>query len=404
MRCCSAVPGKAVSRRMTFPRRSFIAAGAASTAYAALAASPGPAWAEPKPAAANAAPGLTIGALFPLSGPSSLIGDECWRGVQLAVAAVNAAGGVAGKPVMLVPGDAYMRAQSTAAASTLLAAGHFGLVLGSGDSEFSYPGSAASELAQLPYIEINAPADGITGRGFKFLLRTSLTSTMIATVAVAAIQARYPGKKIGVLFNTGASEGAIAGAALAAWGQAKQAVRLVIGYPPDVADLHDPVARLQRAGVEVLLHAAGPDDVLQMFQAAHDVNWHPAAIFGCGDGYGLRATAQALGPAMDGCFVVAAPFYPAAAGDVARQYQAEFAVPPRAADSLTSYVGTALVLDTLGKVAGDTSKILEALRKTDRPVGSLVNGWGVAFNKDGQNDRAFAVLQQWRGGALQSVL
>ncbi|HQT65410.1 MAG TPA: ABC transporter substrate-binding protein [Acidocella sp.] len=388
---------------MTFPRRSFIAAGAARTACAALAVLPVPAQAEPKPVAANSAPGLTLGALFPLSGPSSLIGDECLRGVQLAVAEVNAAGGVAGKPVLLVPGDAYMRAQSTVAAGALLSAGHFGLVLGSGTSDFSYPGSAAAELAQLPYIEISAPADGITGRGFKFLLRTSLTSTMIANVAVAAMLARYAGKKIGVLFNTGASEGAIAGAALAAWGQSQISVRLVIGYPPDVADLHEPVARLQRAGVEVLLHAAGPDDVLQMFQAAHDVNWHPAAIFGCGDGYALRETAQALGSALDGTFVVAAPFYPASAQPIAALYQDRFAVAPRSADSLTSYVGARLVLDALGKIGGDTSKLLDTLRKTDLPPGSLANGWGVAFNKDGQNDRAFAVLQQWRGGTLQSV-
>ncbi|OYY04541.1 MAG: hypothetical protein B7Y73_03975 [Acidocella sp. 35-58-6] len=388
---------RAVSRRMKQSRRKFMTAGAAALAV------PWNAWAaDSKPVVA--APGVvTVGALFAASGPDSVMGDECLRGVQLAVADVNASGGIKGKPIVLAVGDPFETAQSTAMAGAFIAAKHPDLMLGTGSSNFSYPGSAAAELAQVPYIEVSAAADGITGRGFKYLLRSGLTTSMVAQVATAAIAARYAAKKVGLLFNTGATAGAIAGAALAQWQQNHTPVELMIGYPEDVADLHDPVGRLQRAGVEVLLHAAGPDDVLQMFQAAHDVGFKPAAIFGCSDGYGLRETAQAIGPAFDGTFVSAAPFYPARAQYIADAYMAQFGMAPRSAESLTSYVGAKLVFDVLNQSGGDSAKLLDALRKTSIPPGTLANGWGVMFDKTGQNTRAFANLQQWRGQTLTSL-
>lgn len=346
---------------------------------------------------------IGFGMIIPLSGPDALIGDECLRGVELAVADINASGGIAGKPLRLVLNDAYAQVRSEHAAQVAIAADHVSFLLGSGASMFSYPGSAAAELAQLPYIEISAAADGITARGFRFLLRTTVTTSMIAGVATAAMAARYPGRKIGLLFNNGAEAGAIAGAALAQWGQSKTPVLISIGYGETVSDLHEQAGRLHRAGVEVLLHAAGPDDALQVFQAMRDINWRPAAIFGCGSGYGLRGTALALGNALDGVFVAEAPFYPLRAQYLADAYHARFDTPPRSADSLNCYVGAKLVFDILNRAGGDSAKLLDALRKVDIATGTLANGWGVAFDKNGQNSRAFATLQQWKNGTLTTL-
>jgi branched-chain amino acid transport system substrate-binding protein len=206
-----------------------------------------------------------------------------------------------------------------------------------------------------------------------------------------------------LLFNTGATGGAIAQAALEHWRTQKNTPLLVAGYPEDAADLHDPVSRLRRAGTEVLLHAAEEDDVLQMFQAMQDIGWAPAAVFGCGDGYGLRETAFALGTAFDGTYVAAAPFYPPRATYISNSYQNRFGMAPRSADSLSAYVGAKLVFDILNDAGGDTAKLLEALRKTDIASGTLANGWGVQFDKTGQNTRSFVTLQQWQGETLVSL-
>jgi branched-chain amino acid transport system substrate-binding protein len=353
------------------------------------------------PAAAAPAP-LTIGAMLPLSGDLSLVGDECLRGIQLAVDAMNAAGGIAGALLNLITGDAYDQSAAGAAAQGLIN-NQAALLLGSGASAVSYSGSAAAELAQLPYIELNAPADGIMTRGFKFLLRSGITTTMTANLAIDTINKKFAGKTIGLLFNTGAAGGAIAAAALSAWNAAKITPLLSIGYPADQVDLSEPVGRMKRAGVQVVLHAADPGDVLVFYAAMQNAGWKPAAIIGCGDGYLLRESAYALGDAFDKTLVVGAPFYAARAQYLAEAYMARFAMPPRSADSLTCFVGAKLVFDKLAQVGGDFTKVLDALRRTDIPNGTLANGWGVAFDKTGQNTRSFPALQQWRGGALTQI-
>ena len=343
-----------------------------------------------------------IGVALPLSGDFSLIGNECQRGILLAADAANAAGGIAGKPVQLTAADIIDPGQASGTINDLNTKNHAALILGTGTSALSYPSSAAAELAQIPYIELNAPADGITTRGFKFLLRTGPTTSMIANLAAATLQARYKGRKIGLLFNTGATGGAIASAAIAAFNAAKTPILLAQGYPEDATDLQDPVARLKRAGAEVVLHAAGPADVLAFFAAMQAQSWSPAAILGCGDGYKLRETAFALGPAFDGTFTISAPFYPPSAAAIASAYTARFGMPPRTADSLTAYVGAKLVFDTLS-AAGDPARLLDVLRKTNIAPGGLANGFGVAFDHSGQNTRSFVTLQQWQDQKIVPV-
>ncbi len=374
------------------PSRRFLLAAAATMAarrgFASSASVPAP---QPRPA---------IGIALPLSGEHSLTGDEALRGILLAADAANANGGINGKPLVLVTVDTVDQSQAGGAVNRLITAGHANVLLGTGASDLSFPASAAAELAQHPFIELDAPAIGITTRGFKFLLRTGLTSTMIAELAAATLVSRFKGQKIGLLFNTGATGGAIAAAALSSLAAAKTPPLLSIGYPSDVTDLYDPVGRLKRAGAEVILHAAGPSDALAFFAAMSGQSFRPRVIIGCGQGYLLNATADALGTAFENTFAIGAPFYPAAATAIAQAYAARFGMAPRSADSLTAYVGAKLVFDTLTAASGDVTKLLDILRKTSLPKGALANGWGVAFDHSGQNTASFSTLQQWRGGKL----
>jgi branched-chain amino acid transport system substrate-binding protein len=374
---------------MSLSRRALLATAAASCAgRTAFAADKNPA---PAP--------LTIGAALPLSGDFSLIGDECRRGIQLAAEAVNQAGGIAGKPILWSAADSVTQGPA-AAVNGLINNAHADVLLGSGASVLSYPASAAAELAQIPYIELNAPADGITTRGFKYLLRTGPTTSMTGNLAAATIAARFAGRKIGLLFNTGATAGAIAAAAITALAAAKIPVLLAIGYPADVTDLSAPIGRLKRAGAQILLHAADPTDVLAFFAALQTQDWRPDALLGCGDGYLLRDTASAIGPAFDGTFAIGAPFYPPQAAAIKAAYIARFAAPPRSPDSLTAYCGAKLVFDTLAAQNGDATKLLDALRRANLRPGALANGFGAQFDHSGQNLRSFVTLQQWRDQQL----
>ncbi|WP_297370140.1 ABC transporter substrate-binding protein [Acidocella sp.] len=348
---------------------------------------------------------ITCGVVLPLSGMSALQGNEVQRGIELAAAAVNQAGGIGGQPLSLALADAPGAAQAGAAVNGLVANAHAALVLGSASSAWSFPASAAAEIAGVPFIELTAMADGICARGFHDLLRTGPASAMAADLVARTLAAKYTGRTIGLLYNTGADGLAFAQALQASLAAAKLSVQLAVSYPEDQADLFDEAGRLMRANVDVLVHAARPDGVLGLHIAAGLQGWRPGTLIGFGSGYGLRDTAKALGAGFDGTFYVGAPFYAASGPSAAVHdaYLARYGVPPRSADSLTAYVGARLVLETLARQGGDATKLLSALRALSLPTGALANGFGVSFDLHGQNNGAFVALQQWRGGALIPV-
>jgi branched-chain amino acid transport system substrate-binding protein len=313
---------------------------------------------------------------------------------------VNAAGGIAGTQLRLVSADMPAPPDATAAVNGLIGNGHANVMFGSGDSALSFPASAAAELAQIPFIELTAPADGICARGFKFLLRTGPTTAMAAQLAADTLATRFAGRKIGLLYNSGITGTAFAAALNAALAAAKLQLTLVAGYPEDVEDLHDEAGRMMQAGVDVLLHAAGPNDTLGLALAANEVGWRLGALIGYGAGYGTSEIVAALPGAFSGTYVIAPPFYPDSAASVRAAYLARFGTAPRAADSLTAYAGAKLAFDTLNGVNGDASKLLAALRQANLQQGALVNGFGVQFDRNGQNTRAYVTLQQWRAGVL----
>ncbi len=348
----------------------------------------------------NSVPMPRFGAALPLTGTYSLEGDETLRGIQLAVDATNAAGGVAGKPVSLAQIDMPSQPSASAAVNGLISKQRANILLGSGNAALSYPATAAAELAQTPFIELTAMADGIMTRGFKYLLRTCPTTAMAGALAADTIKSRFQRRKLGLLFNTGATAGAIAAAVISALNGAKLPITLAAGYPENAVDLTTEAGRMMRAKVDVLLHAAGPDDSLALFQAMKDLNWRPSALIGCGVGYGLRDTHEALGEALDGTLVIAPPFYPGPAKEIAAAYVARYAVPPRSAESCTAYVGAKLVFDTLNATDGSPAALLNAMRKLNLAPGTLVNGFGAKFDASGQNTASFVTLQRWRDGAL----
>lgn len=342
---------------------------------------------------------LSVGVALPLTGFEALQGDEALRGIQLAEDAVNQSGGIAGAPVTLMVGNMPSQAEAATVVNQLITQ-NAGVLLGSGNSGLAYPATAAAELAQTPYIELTAAANGITDRHFKFLLRVCPDTSMIGQLAADTIKARFNKQKLGFLFNTGATAGAIAAATLSALASDSVPVTFTSAYPNHQADLYAQVGQMMRAGIDVLLHAAGPDDTLALFAAMQAQGWRPKTLIGCGTGYGLRDTYCALGRALDGTLVIEAPLYPGDAAAVAQAYEAKYGVPPRSAASCTAYVGAKLVFDTLNANNADPTQLLGALRALNLKLGSLVNGFGVKFDAAGQNTASFVTLQHWQNGQL----
>lgn len=395
---------------MDITRRSVLAAAMATVpvAHAAAAATVAAAPAEP----------FTVGAVYPFSGSLALLGDESFRGLDLAADEVNAAGGLLGRPVAIARGDAADAAQAAAEVKRLIEQAKAGPLFGSFSSVVSFAASAAAEVAAVPYIELNALADPITARGFRLLFRTGPLASACGAMAVETVvnllaplwQLDARSLRIGLLFEDG-----LAGATLADAQEAQIKARGLqlterIGYAATTLDLPAVVQRLRGASLDVVLHSGLPNDVVAFHRALKAAGWRPRMVVGTGGGYELNDTAQAIGADFEGVISVGVTPYrvsdivaPGAAA-VAGAYQRKYGAPPRSGHSLISFAGARAAFAAIRQAGSrDHEALRAALMAVNEPPNSTVGGFGVKFDAQGQNTLAVPYVSQWQQGVLTAV-
>lgn len=361
---------------------------------------------------------LRLGALFPVSGNLALLGDESFRGLELATEERNAAGGLLARPIRLVKGDAAGAEQAVAELRRLQTVEKVVAGFGTYASHLGFAASQAAELQGFPYFELGAIADPITERGFRSLFRFCPRASDFAREAVAAIPEALATAwstppqmlRVAILHEEGLYGQAVGGAQeaqLKARGL-NQVER--IAYAARSVDLSPLVQRLRAVGADVVLHTGYQNDIVLFYRALRDAGWRPRMIIGAGAGYSMTDTARSIGPDFEGTLDVDFPQFeireavaPGVQG-FADLYRRRYGSEPRSGHSLASYTGARLALDAMQRAAAlDRDKLRAALLATDVPEGTTPNGWGVRFDDKGQNLRARPLLAQWQGGKLVTV-
>jgi branched-chain amino acid transport system substrate-binding protein len=365
------------------------------------------------PLRAQAPAELRLGAIFPLSGPLAPLGDECFRGLELAVEERGAAG-LLGRPLRLVRADATDEAGAVNEARRLVAgAERVAAIFGSFTSTVAVPASQVAEMAGVPFLELGAIADTVIERGFRWVFRASPRATDFADVAVAAVTevlapawVVQPNAPRLAIAHEEAPGGQAIGAAQEAAIRAR-GLTLVerIAYAPRAADLTAAVQRLRGLDTEILLHTGAPGDEATLFRALRDAGWQPRMVVGCAGGYGMAETARSLGDGFRGAmsadltpFEVNERFAPGARA-FAETYLRRYGAEPRSGHGLASYVGARLFLDAIARAGGtEKERVRAAILASDIAEGTTPTGWGARFDERGQNLRARPVLCQWQPG------
>jgi branched-chain amino acid transport system substrate-binding protein len=385
-----------VTQRLAFSRRTL------ALATAALA----------RPAAAQAPAELRLGALFPLSGPLAPIGDEAFRGVELAIEERNAAGGVLGRALRLVRAGAADEATAVAEARRMTnGAERVAAMLGGFSAAVVMPASQVAEAAGVPWFELGTLADGVVERGFRAVFRASPAAAEFAAVALDGVtQVLAPalgvaGDRLKIAI---AHEDAPGGNSVAAAQEALARSRtlMLVGrasYEPRSPDLNTLVQRLRGQHAEVLLHTGAPGDEMLLFRALRDIGWMPRMVIGTAGGYGLLETARSLGDALLGTmsadwtpFAVSERHAPGARA-FAEAYLRRYGAEPRSGHGLASFVGTRFFLEAVQRGGGpERDRVRGAVLALDVAEGSTPTGWGAGFDERGQNIRARPMLCQWQ--------
>lgn len=361
---------------------------------------------------------LKLGALFPYSGGLALLGEESYRGVELAVAERNAAGGINGQKIVLVKGDAVDANQAVGEARRLISVENVAAVFGSFASGVSLAATQVTELAGVPYFELGAVADSVTARGFKYVFRSNSTARTfakgtldaISKVIAPALGVDPKSLRIAIIYEDGPYGTMVSGFQK----EDAQALGLnlveTLAYSAKSVDLSSLVLRLKGVKADIVLQTSYQNDTILFLRKAQQSGFKPKAVIGAGGGYSLADTEKVLGASINGSFDVDFPqasMKEAGAPGLSvfvKAYEALYKMAPRSGHSLVNYAGAKEFLNVLASVPSlDKDKIRAGVLALNKPAGSNAAGWGAKYGEDGQNTLASANIMQWQGGKLLTI-
>ena len=156
-------------------------------------------------ASASLAQDLAVAAAGPMTGQYAAFGEQLKRGAEMAVADLNAKGGIGGKKLKLEIGDDACDPKQAVAVANQFASKKLAFVAGHFCSSSSIPASAVyaeSGILQITPASTNpALTEGAAEKGWNHVFRTCGRDDAQGRVAGGFLAKAYKGKKVAVLHD-----------------------------------------------------------------------------------------------------------------------------------------------------------------------------------------------------------
>ncbi|HEX4407623.1 MAG TPA: ABC transporter substrate-binding protein [Xanthobacteraceae bacterium] len=352
---------------------------------------------------------LKVGVLLPRSGYEAGIGQDCQRGVDVAVSIIKSLG----LPDMtIMNGDTESNVDTAREHAEKLISDGAQLLVGAFDSGQTTAIAQVAEQKGIPLVINIAAAPDITEQGYKFVFRNFPTVGMITNDAfedqkeVFEIAGKSPKTAVFMHVNdtygTGMSK---AVAALTPKFNMPYKILDEISYDPAARDLSVEVAKAKAANAEVLLMVGRLNDAMLITRELVKQRWTPEAILSMGPGWYEDQYIKTLGKLADGpiSFV---PWYDPNK-KLSQTLEAALAKAFPGINLNTNHVYTfeaLLVAADAYKRAGsaDPKALADSLRSTNI-TDNVSIGPGIQFNAKGQNDKVKDGAVQNRGGKLVTI-
>ena len=367
-----------------------------------------------------------IGALFAFSGPLAFLGQETYRGAEIASQIINEQGGINGAPIVWEKADAGTPAQARSEAERLAGSG-IKVVFGTNSSGLAIPASQVLEQQKVIFWEPGSAADEITTRGYKYTFRTvpagqqwAYTLADFATDKLTPVLGKTTGTvTIAVKYDDGAFGTSIDKELISRLGEKNVKVVANEQYSPRATDLSSLVLKMKESAPDIILSTDYPNDAILFARQSKELGLQTKAVVGWA-GIAFPKFRQDLGEYADGMMSINLPVDvdPNRLAPEIRQLREEFRArynkavghePP--AFAAAGFDGAlALFKYVLPKAKGyDADDIREGAMAADVPAGGLTMGWGLKFSDGkssaytGQNTRAKVGVTQWQDGKLVLV-
>jgi len=352
---------------------------------------------------------LKVGVLLPRSGFQASIGQDCYRGVEVAAPILKSLGL---PDLQILSGDTETNVDVARSRAEKLIADGAQLLVGAFDSGQSTAIAQVAEQKGIPYVINIAAAPPITEQGYKFVFRNFVTAPTILADAFAnqkeIFEAVGSAPKSVVFMHVNdtfgtAMKGGI-GAVMPKFNM-PYTIAETIAYDPAARDLSVEVAKAKATGADALLMVSRLNDAILITRELVKQRWSPMAVLSMGPGWYEDQYLKTLGKLADGplSFV---PWYDPNKR-LSKVLESELAKKYPEINLNTNHVYTfeaLLVAADAYKRAGsaDPQALADAIRKTNI-TDNVSPGPGIQFDAKGQNDKLKNSAIQNRGGKLVTV-
>lgn len=383
------------------------------------------------PFLAHAQEPIRIGVLLPQTGPLAKNGIENWEAMQIARDMINERGGVGGRRIEYLLGDANTPNAAISETERLISKEGVKITTGSFASPIAIAVSQAAQRHNVFHWETTGAAEIITRRGFRHTFQVGAPARKYGQAAVDFIigdlakQLNKPvgGLKIALLWENRAF-GKSVGDGIRTYTQAK-GIRLAYdeGYDQTATDMTPVVQKLKDTAPDILIAVSFPNDAILFQRKAKELDFNVAAFIGVSAGYSAPDLRDSIGDAVNGIFVADFPpkVNPATlnpeirkvAEEFYRRYEAKLKRAPAGHAAAGFSAIWALFTEVLAKAKTfEPDELRDLALRLDLPEGTLVNGSGIKFTnfdwaedaKDaGQNLRASIGVWQWTKDGNEQV-
>jgi branched-chain amino acid transport system substrate-binding protein len=368
-----------------------------------------------------------IGTILPLTGPQAKNGIKNFDGIKIATDMINETGGVLGKKVVLVSADASEPQAAASEANRLITNEKVTVIVGTQSSSLAMAATVVAEQNKVFYLENEGVSSQITGRGFKYVFRTTFSGDMMANQMVDyAVQVLAPklnkdakSLRMAIIHEDGGF-GTSTGTALQKHAKALGLNIVVVeSYSAKTADLSGLVLKLKQSKPDVLLTAQYINDSILFHRQSAELRFS-VPVIGTTAGQGTPDFYSALTKEAEGILAGGIPSeisidrlgaeQKADAGEFVKRYQASHNGEYPSPTAFVGFAGAWILYKHIMPRAGglDPEKLREAALALDVPPGKGVLNWGVKFSPPGapdagQNVYASAGISQWQDGKLRLV-
>jgi branched-chain amino acid transport system substrate-binding protein len=362
---------------------------------------------------------LRIGAVYPISGSLALLGEESWRGAEIARQFRNQKGGVAGRQVEFVRADVPDVNAAKSEAERLISRESMKFLIGTYSSSLSLAASEVAARAGVTFFELGGISDQITERGYKTIFRTCPKAQLFSRSQLAFVRdwlapqlKKKPAEMRVSLVHEDSAYGSSIARNLEAEAKATGIPLVsIVPYDSKAIDLSSVILRLKNDKPDVVVGVSYANDAILLGRQAKELGLDIKAFIGTGGGHSLSGFAEALGAGSDGVFNVDFTQYEVnlkftpGLPEFVEAYKKAFNSAPRSGHSLTNFMGANVLFDVLEKTGGDldAAKFRTAALAYEAKPGTTATGWGVKFGENGQNTLAETFLTEWQNKKLVTV-